>query len=77
MENTSDKTAAFKSVKTLKWGQGDSGNSNGSRTGFDKKIVETKSRYAYGSTTLGNFEDLDQGFESDSQYGIMVNISFY
>ena len=31
-----------------------------------------KSCYAYGNTSIGNFEDLDQGFESDSQYGIMV-----
>ena len=40
----------------------------------DKKVVERTSRYAYGSSTVGNFEDLDRGFESDSQYGIMVSV---
>ena len=40
---------------------------------FEKKVAETKSGYTYGNTKIGNFEELDQGFESDSQYGIMVS----
>jgi len=42
---------------------------------FEKKTGETKSGYIYGNTKIGNFEELDQGFESDSQYGIMSRIA--
>lgn len=48
-----------------------SGNCGGSFNDTSPRMGK-KSCYAYGNTSIGNFEDLDQGFESDSQYGIMV-----
>lgn len=73
----SNKSAPCKSTRTVPSEDRGHGNSTSRALGGpngDKKRVETKSRYAYGSTTVGNFEDLQHGFESDRQYGIMVNM---
>ena len=62
------------STKTQRWGFGrGDGTYHPNKSNPEKNQLETKSTYAYGTTTIGNFDDLDQGFESDSQYGIMVS----
>ena len=66
--NCTETTVPCKSTKSLKCGYGE----RASGSNLEKNVV-TNGRYAYGNTTIGNFEDLDQGFESDSQYGIMVS----